>query len=104
MPSEGMDRIAVLQGTLDLIVLRTLHSMGQMHAYAGTLGTGRVVPGIAVFNSSAADAAAKIKGALALGYRTLALYSYDSLDERPGYWDALTGFLGLRPAAAAEVR
>jgi len=34
MPSEGMDRIAVLQGTLDLIVLRTLHSMGRMHAYA----------------------------------------------------------------------
>ena len=80
--------------------------LGQMLAYASGLGTGRVVPGIAVFNSSAADAAAKIKGALALGYRTLALYSYDSLDERPGYWDALAGFLGLRPAAPApaEVR
>jgi transcriptional regulator len=32
MPSE--DKIAVLQGTLDLIVLRTLHSMGPQHAYA----------------------------------------------------------------------
>lgn len=31
MPSE--DKIAVLQGTLDLIVLRTLHSMGPRHAY-----------------------------------------------------------------------
>ncbi len=34
MPSEGSDRIAVLQGTLDLIVLRTLQSMGRQHAYA----------------------------------------------------------------------
>jgi transcriptional regulator len=34
MPSEGADRIAVLQGTLDLIVLRTLESMGPQHAYA----------------------------------------------------------------------
>lgn len=34
MPSEGRDRIAVLQGTLDLIVLRTLQTMGPQHAYA----------------------------------------------------------------------
>src|SRR5256884_5480704 len=34
MPSEGSDRIAVLQGTLDLIVLRTLQTMGPQHAYA----------------------------------------------------------------------
>jgi PadR family transcriptional regulator PadR len=34
MPSEDTDRIAVLQGTLDLIVLRTLHTMGPQHAYA----------------------------------------------------------------------
>jgi PadR family transcriptional regulator, regulatory protein PadR len=34
MPSEANDRIAVLQGTLDLIVLRTLASMGPQHAYA----------------------------------------------------------------------
>ena len=34
MSSEGAGRIAVLQGTLDLIVLRTLESMGPQHAYA----------------------------------------------------------------------
>jgi PadR family transcriptional regulator PadR len=34
MPSERTDRIAVLQGTLDLIVLRTLQTMGRQHAYA----------------------------------------------------------------------
>lgn len=34
MPSEASDRIAVLQGTLDLIVLRTLDTMGALHAYA----------------------------------------------------------------------
>jgi PadR family transcriptional regulator, regulatory protein PadR len=34
MPSEATDRIAVLQGTLDLIVLRTLETMGPQHAYA----------------------------------------------------------------------
>jgi transcriptional regulator len=34
MPSERTDRIAVLQGTLDLIVLRTLQTIGRQHAYA----------------------------------------------------------------------
>ncbi len=34
MPSEDPGRITVLQGTLDLIVLRTLQSMGPQHAYA----------------------------------------------------------------------
>ncbi len=34
MPSEEPDRISVLQGTLDLIVLRMLQTMGQQHAYA----------------------------------------------------------------------
>jgi transcriptional regulator len=34
MSSEGPERIAVLQGTLDLIVLRTLETMGPQHAYA----------------------------------------------------------------------
>jgi PadR family transcriptional regulator, regulatory protein PadR len=34
MPSEDVDRMTVLQGTLDLIVLRTLQSMGRQHAYA----------------------------------------------------------------------
>ena len=34
MPSEDTDRIAILQGTLDLIVLQTLQTMGPKHAYA----------------------------------------------------------------------
>lgn len=34
MTSEARSRLAVLPGTLDLIVLRTLHSMGSQHAYA----------------------------------------------------------------------
>lgn len=34
MPSEESERIAILQGTLDLIVLQTLDTMGQQHAYA----------------------------------------------------------------------
>lgn len=34
MPSEGADRMPVLQGTLDLIVLRTVQTMGPLHAYA----------------------------------------------------------------------
>ena len=34
MPSEDSDRIVVLQGTLDLIVLRMLQTMGRQHAYA----------------------------------------------------------------------
>ena len=34
MTSEDRGRLAVLQGTLDLIVLRTLQSMGPQHAYA----------------------------------------------------------------------
>ena len=33
MPSEETPRIQVLQGTLDLIVLRTLATMGPQHAY-----------------------------------------------------------------------
>jgi PadR family transcriptional regulator PadR len=33
MPSEAGDRVELLQGTLDLIVLRALHAMGPQHAY-----------------------------------------------------------------------
>ena len=33
MASEAGDRMAVLQGTLDLIVLRTLKTLGPQHAY-----------------------------------------------------------------------
>jgi uncharacterized lipoprotein YddW (UPF0748 family) len=74
--------------------------LGQMVGYADELGTAHVVPGIAVYNSGAATAAAKIKGAVEMGYRAVALYSYDALDAQPGYWDALAGFLGSRPAVA----
>lgn len=34
MASEETDKIIMLQGTLDLIVLRTLEAMGPQHAYA----------------------------------------------------------------------
>jgi PadR family transcriptional regulator PadR len=34
MTSEAHGRLPVLPGTLDLIVLRTLHAMGPQHAYA----------------------------------------------------------------------
>jgi PadR family transcriptional regulator PadR len=33
MASERGDRVELLQGTLDLIVLRALHTMGPQHAY-----------------------------------------------------------------------
>jgi PadR family transcriptional regulator, regulatory protein PadR len=33
LPSEAKSRIQVLQGTLDLIILRTLSNMGPQHAY-----------------------------------------------------------------------
>ena len=33
MPSESRDRVKLLQGTLDLIVLRALDTMGPQHAY-----------------------------------------------------------------------
>jgi hypothetical protein len=73
----------------------------QMVSYADGLGTAHVVPGIAVYNSGAAAAAAKIKGAVEMGYRAVAIYSYDALDAQPGYWDALAGFLGARAPAVA---
>lgn len=34
MPSEGRQRVELLQGTLDLIVLRALSTMGAQHAYS----------------------------------------------------------------------
>ena len=37
MASEENERIAVLQGTLDLIILRMLQTMGPQHAYAITI-------------------------------------------------------------------
>jgi uncharacterized lipoprotein YddW (UPF0748 family) len=57
----------------------------------------RVVPGIAVYNTGPGIAAAKILGARTLGFPRLALYSYDALVERPGYWPALLRGLGWAP-------
>ena len=34
MASETTDRVEILQGTLDLIVLRALETMGSQHAYS----------------------------------------------------------------------
>ncbi len=42
MASEAGNRMAVLQGTLDLIVLRTLKSMGPQHAYAIATRIGQI--------------------------------------------------------------
>ena len=68
--------------------------LDQMVACAAGFGlSGRVVPGIAVYNTSPTLAAAKILGARALGFPCLALYSYDALEERPGYWASLRAHL-----------
>jgi uncharacterized lipoprotein YddW (UPF0748 family) len=58
-----------------------------------------IVPGIAVYNTPPSRAAAKIKAARALGFPTLALYSYDSLTARPAYWPRLRDGLAARTAA-----
>jgi uncharacterized lipoprotein YddW (UPF0748 family) len=50
---------------------------------------GRIVPGIAMYNTRPTLAALKIRGARTLGYPRVALYSYDSLFSEHGYWDAL---------------
>jgi hypothetical protein len=75
--------------------------MEQMAGYAQDPALrGRVVPGIAVYNCPPAAAAAKILGARDLGYVRLALYSYDSLEDQPGYWSRLRGSMsaaGDRP-------
>ena len=71
--------------------------MDQLLDYEARLGaTERVVPGIAVYNTSPSIAAAKIKGARALGYPVLALYSYDALSKKPSYWAALRSLLEPR--------
>jgi uncharacterized lipoprotein YddW (UPF0748 family) len=61
--------------------------MDQLAAMSQEFGVSdRVVPGIAVFNTSPRRAALKIKGARTLGYPLIALYSYDSLyAKRPGW-------------------
>jgi uncharacterized lipoprotein YddW (UPF0748 family) len=64
--------------------------MSQLLLFRRELGAdARVVPGIAVYNTSPATAAVKIKGARALGFPLLALYSYDSLFAEDGRWSLL---------------
>ncbi len=63
--------------------------MNQLMGVAAELGTGGdVVPGIAMYNTGPATAALKIKGARAMGFPQVALYSYDSLFEGRDYWNA----------------
>ena len=63
--------------------------MGQLATMSEAIGTDRLVPGIAVYNTPPSTAAAKIKGARALGFPAIALYSYDSLWERGDRWNRL---------------
>lgn len=67
--------------------------LGQLAAMAAQVGTARLVPGIAVYNTPPSAAAAKIKGARALGFPAIALYSYDSLWERSDGWSRLLEFV-----------
>jgi uncharacterized lipoprotein YddW (UPF0748 family) len=75
--------------------------MDQLAGFAAEFGPGgRVVPGIAVYNTTPAHAAAKVKGARALGFAALAVYSYDALEAQSGYWPRLRDDLdaGANPA------
>jgi uncharacterized lipoprotein YddW (UPF0748 family) len=67
--------------------------MSQLAALASQVGTDRLVPGIAIYNTSPATAAAKMKGARALGFPAIALYSYDSLWEHDDLWARLRTYL-----------
>jgi uncharacterized lipoprotein YddW (UPF0748 family) len=64
--------------------------LDEIVAYARDPGRERVVPGIAVFNTRAGLAAAKVRGARELGYPAVALYSYDALAHRPDDWRVVT--------------
>ncbi len=70
--------------------------LGQMTAAIQHVGPGRVVPGIAIYNSPLSTAVAKLKAARALGFPAVALYSYDSLYERPAQWERLKALLAVR--------
>ena len=73
----------------------------QLAAMSSQVGTLRLVPGIAIYNTSPSTAAAKIRGARELGFKTVALYSYDSLWEQQDLWDRLRSFL-LAPRSPEE--
>lgn len=70
--------------------------LGQLTAAIQHVGSDRVVPGIAVYNTPLSTAAAKLKAVRALGFPAVALYSYDSLYERPVQWARLKALLGVR--------
>ncbi|MFN8589604.1 MAG: family 10 glycosylhydrolase [Candidatus Eisenbacteria bacterium] len=73
----------------------------QLAAMSSQVGTLRLVPGIAIYNTPPSTAAAKIRGARELGFGTIALYSYDSLWEKQDLWDRLRSFL-LAPRSMEE--
>lgn len=68
----------------------------QLTTLSDQVGIDRLVPGIAIYNAPLSSAAAKIKAARAMGFPAVALYSYDSLYERPGQWERLRSFLTER--------
>jgi uncharacterized lipoprotein YddW (UPF0748 family) len=70
--------------------------LAQLTAVSGGAGADRLVPGIAIYNTPLSTAAVKLKAARALGFPSVALYSYDSLYERPGSWERLLAFLAVR--------
>jgi hypothetical protein len=75
--------------------------MNQLVGFAAEFGVeGRVVPGFAAYNTPPAAVGAKIKGARALGFAVLALYSYEALMVHPDYWPRLRDDLeaGANPA------
>ena len=67
--------------------------MDQLATLASRGGDGRIVPGIAVYNAPPTRVVSHLKGARALGFPALALYSYDSLFERAETWERLARLL-----------
>ncbi len=67
--------------------------LDQLVGIAHVTGPGRVIPGIAVYNAPPTRVASHVKGARALGYAELALYSYDALFQAPRYWERLAELL-----------
>ena len=79
--------------------------LSQLAGYAEELGPvqARIVPGLAVYNAPERSTAAKVKGAVALGFPTLALYSYDSLWKDPSSWPRLAALLAPGDSGALRV-
>jgi len=68
----------------------------QLQSLSAQVGVDRLIPGIAMYNAPLPNAAAKIKAARAMGFPAIALYSYDSLFQRPGQWERLRSYLAER--------